>query len=273
MFIINWNTIMTPFLGTLLWNIVIALWIFLFVFLLHPLKNKILHKLDYITATTVWLMLWIIFLWFFPEIIHLSEWRESHIWGYILLWLWIFYILELFFHWHHCKDLEIECHDHHHHHEHSIEDSHKKDHKNSYLMFSGTFFHNVFHGVELFSAFAIDIKLWIGMTIAIFLHAIPQNIAHFVMNQKNVKYVYLAWAGWIFWALLTYPFSDFLLAHTFEILSIIVGWLIYISLTDIFPSFKEKGTTKHKIIYLFFMIMWTVSFFFFNSFVESIATH
>lgn len=256
------------FLGTLFWNGFIALWIFFFIFLLSPLKNKILHKLDYITATTVGLMLGIIFLWFFPEIIHESEGKENLIGVYILCWLWLFYILELFFHWHHCKDLEIHCHDHHHHHTHTIEDNHKTEHKNSYLMFSWTFFHNVFHGVELFSAFAIDLKLWIGMTVAIFLHAIPQNIAHFAMNQKNIKYVYIAWAGWLFWALLTYPFSNFLLAHTFEILAIIVGWLIYISLTDIFPSFKEKGTTKHKFIYLLFMIGWIFAFMLFSQSIE-----
>lgn len=258
----------SAFLWSLLWNIFIALGIFLFVFLLSPLKNKIIHKLDYVTAITVWLMLWIIFLWFLPEIIHESEWMEAQIGIFILIWLGLFYILELFFHWHHCKDIEIHCHTHHHHHTHSIEEHHKHEHKNSYLMFSGTLLHNMIHGIELFAAFAINTKLWIGMTIAILLHSIPQNIAHFAMNHKNIRYVYIAAFGWIIWALLIYPFSDFLLENTFKILSIVVGGLIYISLTDIFPSFKEKGTTKHKIMYLLFMVIGVLSFVLFNHSIE-----
>lgn len=258
----------TAFLWSLLWNICIAFGILLFVFLLNPFKNKILHKFDYITALTVGLMLWIIFIWFFPEIIHESEGKEWQIGIFILIGIGLFYVLEILFHWHHCKDLEIHCHDHHNHHTHSIEENHKHEHKNSYLMFSGTLLHNMIHGIELFAAFAINTKLWIGMTIAILLHSIPQNIAHFAMNHKNIKYVYIAAFWWIFWALLIYPFSDFLLAHTFKILSVVVGGLIYISLTDIFPSFKEKGTTKHKIMYLIFMLIWIFSFTLFNESIE-----
>ena len=111
----------------------------------------------------------------------------------------MFYILELFLHWHHCKDLSDDGHSHHNH-----------SHENSPLIAFGTFFDNAIHGIVLFSAFSIDLHFGIATTFAILLHAIPQNIANLLMNHKDTKYVYIAAAGGIFGALLVYPFSEFL---------------------------------------------------------------
>ena len=241
---------LSPFLWSLLWNIFIAIAIIVVVLIVKIVKNTLSNYIDYITAVTVWLLLGIIFLWFIPRL--MDSWLEANTIGiFLLVWLFLFYILELFLHWHHCKDLDHDsaCHSHHTH-----------EHESGVLMFGGTFLHNVFHGIVLFSAFAIDIHFWIATTVAVLLHSIPQNVVNYVMNHNNPRYAYIAAFWGVFGALMTYPFSHFLVENKFYILAIIAWGLLYTALADIFPEYKEKGTTTKKIVYLVFIIVWIVSF-------------
>lgn len=249
----------SPFLWTIVWNIVISLWIVLIVFLSKTIKNKLNSYLEYITAITVWILLWIIFLWFIPELSTNLSWK--YVWISILFWVFLFYLLELFLHWHHCKDLnhKHDCHSHHDH-----------EHKNGFLMFGWTFLHNAFHWIVLFWAFSIDLKFWIATTFAILLHSIPQNIVNYIMNHKDIKFAYIASFWWIIWAFLTYPFYHFLLDNKFYILWIISWWLLYTSLTDILPEFRWNLDTSKKLRYLIFIIIWVLAFFCFETFVEYI---
>ncbi|USN58668.1 MAG: hypothetical protein H6767_00690 [Candidatus Peribacteria bacterium] len=59
---------LSPFVGTLLGNIVVALGIIIVVSLAKVLKQRYEKYLEYITAMTVGLLLGIIFLGFLPEI-------------------------------------------------------------------------------------------------------------------------------------------------------------------------------------------------------------
>lgn len=162
-----------------------------------------------------------------------------------------FLFLELFLHWHHCKDLE---------HEKKCSKSHTHEHTNAILMFWWTMLHNGFHGIVLFSAFSVDTSFWLATTVAILLHSIPQNIVNYIMNSNNMKYVYLASFGWIFGAILTYPFSSFLMGNKFNILAIISWGLLYTALADIFPEFKWKWGTGKKVSYLVFILLWIFIF-------------
>ena len=248
-------TELSPFLLTIIWNIVVAIWIIVVVSITKILKNKATKHLEYITALTVWLLLWIIFLWFIPKLTTSWNLVWEELWIFILIGLFFFYLLELFMHWHHCKDLwhENACHSHHTH-----------EHKNGLLMFGWTVMHNAFHGIVLFSAFAVDINFWIATTMAVLLHSIPQNIVNYIMNHKNIKYAYFAAFGGILWALITYPFSEFLVANKYHILAIITGWLLYTALADIFPEFKWKWTTLKKISYFVFILIWISMFVWFE---------
>lgn len=250
----------SPFLLTLLGNIFIAFWILVAIFIVKIIKNKLNNYLEYITALTVWLLLWIIFLGFIPELVHSFEANPLMLWVFILVWLGLFYIFELFLHWHHCKDLI---------HKPSCEHSHKHEHKNWFLMFWWTVLHNAFHGIILFSAFSVDFNFWIATTLAILLHSIPQNIVNYIMNHHNVKYAYFAAFGGILWALSTFPFADFLLQNKSNILAIITWGLLYTALADIFPEFKWKWTTSKKFIYLLLMILGVFVFLWFNEIWES----
>jgi zinc transporter ZupT len=69
---------------------------------------------------------------------------------------------------------------------------------------------------------------------------------------------------------LMFPFASIILKNKFFVLAIISGWLLYTALADIFPEFKEKGTTSKKIIYLFFIVLWIFMFIGFEKLWESI---
>ena len=250
---------LSPFTLTLISNIVVAIWIISVVFVVRFIKNKLISYLDYITALTVGLLLGIIFLGFIPKLN--SSWLEWESIGlFMLLGLFFFYLLELFLHWHHCKDLD---------HSSSCHSSHTHDHKNGILMFWGTIMHNSFHWIVLFSAFAVDFHFWVATTVAVLLHSIPQNIVNYIMNHNNIKYAYFAAFGGILWALITFPFSVFLVAHKFHILAFIAWWLLYTALADIFPEFKGKWTNMKKVSYFAFII---IGIFIFLGF-ESISWH
>lgn len=121
--------------------------------------------------------------------------------------------MEIFLHFHHCKDLNHD------------DDHHKNVHKNTsnILMNIGTLLHNSLHGVLLFSAFSVSVEFGISLSLAILLHSIPQNAANYIMNHKKIKSVLIAAAGGIFGILILFPFTGFLESHEASILAIIGG--------------------------------------------------
>jgi len=246
----------TPFLWSFFWNLFLGFWITITIYSINIFKKTIVNKIDYLTSLTVWLLLWIIFIWFFPEIFT-SNVDPKIIWLLVIIWLLFFFILELFMHWHHCKDLWHTC-----------SKWHKNEHKNTNLMFIWTLIHNSFHWVILFSAFSINFTFWIATTITLLMHAIPLNISNYIMNHNNLKYSIIAAFWWVFWSIITYPFSSLILDYKFEILSIITWWLLYIALTDLFPNIKKNNELKYKIIYLLFIILWVIIFYIFNSLIS-----
>jgi len=233
------------FLQSLIWNIFVGAGIVSILLLVRIFKDKLNQKLTYITALTVGLLLWIVFLWFLPELFEETKnpWTLSM---FILIWIILFYILELIIHNHHCKELQWE-------HKH-------KEHNSAWLMFTWTLIHNMFHGIVLFAAFASSFNLWVITTIAILLHSIPQNIANYFLSMKKEKLVFIAALWWIIWTLILFPFKDILLANEWIIISIIAWWLLYIALSDILPEWKNNKDRKGKFIYLLFIIVWVLLF-------------
>jgi len=241
-----------PFILTLLANIFLAWVIVSLVFVLSFVKNKMLSQVDKLVAFSVGLILAIVFLWFIPEVIW-HGWLDPAFTGILILsGILLFYIFELFLHWHHCKDISEDGHSHHNH-----------EHENTNLISVGTFFHNFIHWVVLFSAFSIDIRFGIATTFAILLHAIPQNIANLLMTYKDMKYVYIAGAWGVIWALFLFPFQTFLTTHIFEILAVIAWGLLYTAMSDMLPTFKKENRVLQKWLYLVCMI---IGMFFFTLF-------
>lgn len=243
--------VLHPFVASFIGNSVVAVSIVIILFILRLFTKRLQNSLDFITALTVGLLLGIVILWFLPELAE-SGIEMQELGFFLLAWIGLFYILELFLHWHHCKDLT------------SSQEAHKHEHTHSHLIFAGTFFHNFFHGIEIFAAFAIDYRLGVWVTTAILLHSIPQNVVNFVMNHNNMKSVYIAGFAGVLWSLCTYPFADFLVSHKFHMLALIAGGLLYTALADIFPSFKSKWNLKNKLSYLVFVILGIGVFFTFS---------
>lgn len=229
------------FVNALLGNIIIWLFLVLLIFIISKFKKILLKYIEYITALTVWLLIWIVFLWFIPEVI--EEWLQPDLmWLLIIAWLVWFYWLELLLHHHHCKDL--------------WNDSAKHQHEHNNLMRFGTLIHNMLHWLVLYSAFSVSKEFGISVTIAVLLHSIPQNTANYIMNHNNMKIVLLAAVWWVIWVLLLFPFTNILLEYELQVLSIIGWWLLYIALTDILPHVKNQWNNLTKLIYYLFVILW-----------------
>ncbi len=246
---------LSPFLLGLLGNTAIASVIVSLIFLVSLIKKRYLGRFDMFVALSVGLILGVVFLWFLPEVFSHSNIPPHEVGFLILIWILFFYTLELFIHWHHCKDLGEDEHSHHDH-----------DHENSPLIAFGTFFDNLVHGVILFSAFSISYSFGVATTLALLFHAIPQNIANLLMNHRDTKYVYIAAFGGILGALLVYPFQSFFSQYIFHILALIAGGLLYTAMSDMLPSFKKNENTSDKFAYLVIMIIGIVFFSFIQSF-------
>ena len=242
---------MDTFIYTLIWNILISFWIILTILFVKFIKNKLVKYLNYIIAITVWLLFWIIFIWFIPELV--EEWISwNDLWLFMLFWLGVFYVFELFIHWHHCHDLYNE--------NHNCHQASFHNNKNGLLIFSSTILHNSFHWLVLFWAFWVSVTFGIATTFAILLHSIPQNIVNYIMNHNRERYSYVAAFWWIFWALITYPIINILIQNKSNILAFITWCLLYTALADIFPEFKKNKNLKFKIIYLVFIVLWICLF-------------
>ena len=245
---------MSVFLSSFLANSFIAFVLIAFTLLLKNFKSKIIKHIKGLTAFTVGILFSLIFLHFIPEI---SEKLEAPTIGLsLLLGLLCFYSLELILHWHHCSDLENSHCDHSHARQHD-------EHKN--LMFFGTLLHNIFHGFIIFSSFTISTATGISLTIGILFHALPQNIANFIMNHENMKSIYLAAIGGIIGTLICYPFESGIEKFQYLILGFTTGGLLYLSLSDILPSVNGNASSREKFTYLFLvlfgiLLMWAMSF-------------
>jgi ZIP family zinc transporter len=157
--------------------------------------------------------------------------------------MFIFFVIELFFHFHHCKDLGKEdC-------------VHK--HFSNKLMMLGTFIHNFLHGIVIYTGFLTNYVFGWLLTISIFLHSIPQNIANYLMNHKDLKGVLVAALGGIIGAAVLYPIREFIIQNKVYILACIAGMLLYLIISDILPEFKKRLHLKTQIIYL---LIWILGF-------------
>lgn len=236
----------TIFLQSLIWNIVLWIGIISILLVIRIFKDKLNQKITYITALTVGLLLWIVFLWFIPNL--LWKWlNPKTLWIFILTWIIIFYILELIIHNHHCKELQDTSHIY-------------EEHKHSWLMFTWTLIHNMIHWIVLFAAFSSSFEFGVITTIAVLLHSIPQNVANYFLSMKKEKLVFIAALWWVIWSLILFPFKDILLENRWIIISIIAWGLLYIALSDILPEWKHNKNMKNKIQYLIFIIIWITIF-------------
>ncbi len=221
-------------------SVFVASMIAIVILILQPVLERIVKYMNFVSAFTWWLLLGIVFLWFVPELSE-SSFAIGSLGIWMLIGIVIFYILEVLFHWHHCKDIHEDG---------SLCSHHIQEHTSGALMSLGTFFHNLVHWVVILGAFASGLQVWIATTLAVALHAIPQNLANFLMNHKNFKYVWIAIGATILGAIVMVPFAQDILMYKSAVLAMISWGLLYIALSDVLPELSHHATPSQKIVYL-----------------------
>ena len=155
----------------------------------------------------------------------------------------LFFILEQFLHYHHCKKAESDC---------------RKP--MSYLILIGDGLHNLIGGLSIAGLFIIDFRIgffaWLG---AVF-HEIPQELGDFAAivhggwkKKKALLYNFFSSLTFLIGGLITYFISSKI--DVSFLIPFAAGNFIYIGATDLIPEVNKHTILKNNIIhFLFFAI-------------------
>jgi len=130
------------------------------------------------------------------------------------------------------------------------------------IVLIGDAFHNFVDGIIITAAFMTSIPFGIVVTISVFAHEIPQEIADFgilinkgMSKAKALKYNILSGittlfgAGLAYWALET---TKHLIPW---VLSISAASFVYIALADLIPQMHQRTKPRESILQIFLMIL------------------
>ncbi len=184
---------MTFWLSSLVANVGITLLLVCIAFALLPLRYRIISAFSWFVAFATGTILATVFFEFLPEASAKLSGEEFAI--FLLSGVLVFALVETLVHYHHCHDLSHVRGDGDHPRDDSI--AHAHSHHGT-LMNMGTFLHNGFHGIVLYTGFAAGFETGILLSVVILLHALPQNFANYVMNRGSFLSYSVAASGGIF---------------------------------------------------------------------------
>lgn len=197
----------------------------------EDLMNKILFVLISFAAGS---LLGAAFFDLLPEAV---ERINEGIFGYALLGIVIFFLMEKFLYWHHCHEGKCEI------------------HTFTYLNLIGDGIHNFLDGIVIAAAFVIDIQLGITTSIAVILHEIPQEIGDFGIliyggfsRGKALFYNFMSSLSAFIGALVAYFFLPNMGNFAPFVISFAAGGFIYIACSDIIPELHKEKNMKKSII-------------------------
>ena len=184
-------------------------------------------------------LLAISFLDLLPESLNLYQ-NANVIFSVTLTSFLVFFIIEKYWHWHHCLCLHDK--------------THENDEKKSlvYTNLIGDGIHNFVDGFLIASAFMLDFNTGILATFAVILHEIPQEISDFGillyggLNKMqaifyNVLFALTAVIGGIFSYLFGRTFEEYIPLMT----AFAAGNFIYLASADLIPELHhEKNPSK-----------------------------
>jgi len=217
---------------TLIWILIFTLINGLLAFvgaLSFLLSKKSLNKIiPFLVAFAIGALLGGALFHFIPEAIE----ELKLIWTVLLaaLGFGLFYLIERFLHWHHCK--HGECPKHHF----------------TYLILIGDGVHNFIDGLIIAASFIISIPIGIISSIIILLHELPQEIGDFGVlihggfsRTKALVYNFLSQLTAVLGGVLGFYLIG-LQEQAIYLLPIAAGGFLYIALVDLIPEvFKEKN--------------------------------
>jgi len=212
-------------------------------------KNLLEKRLDLIISIAAGSLLAVTFFDILPEALDGSL-KTSTISLIILLSILFFFVVEKYFHWHHC---------------HCPEPKHEEKKHIAYLNLIGDGLHNLLDGVLIASTFSISIPLGITTTLAIMLHEIPQEITDFSLllyggftKIKALIYNFLTALTALLGAIIGYFFLQQVANVEPIILAIAAGNFIYLATADLIPELHHEKDSKKMVIQTIMLLIGVV---------------
>lgn len=162
---------------------------------------------------------------------------------YLITGFSLFFILEQFLHYHHCKKAESDC---------------RKP--LSYLILIGDGLHNFIGGLSIAGLFIIDFRIgflaWLGAV----LHEIPQELGDFAAlvhsgwkKKRALLYNFFSSLTFLAGGLITYFISS--KVDVSFLIPFAAGNFIYIGATDLIPEVNKHSTLINNIFHFLFFAM------------------
>ncbi len=138
-----------------------------------------------------------------------------------------------------------------------------KRHKNAsaQLILIGDAFHNFIDGVVIVSAFYISVSFGIAVTISVFAHEVPQEIADFGIllrngfsRKKAFWYNTLSGSTTLIGGMITYFTLDSAKSIVPYVLSLSAASFIYIALADLVPQMHQTTKISKSIVQIMLII-------------------
>lgn len=241
-----------------LFNILIATFIisliaFIGIFAL-AIKEKILNKILLIlVALSAGALIGGAFLHLLPEAIEEST-NLSVLFLFLIIGFCLFFLLEQFLHWHHCKHEGCET---------------KKPFAKLILFSDGI--HNFIDGLVIAGSFIINVPIGIATTIAIALHEIPQEIGDFGVlvyggftKTKALFYNFISALTCILGGILGFFLSGTIGDKIIYLLPFAAGGFIYIAASDLIPEIKHHKDFKRALLHFGVFLLGIILMFLFK---------
>ncbi|MDD5749756.1 MAG: ZIP family metal transporter [Patescibacteria group bacterium] len=219
-------------------TLIVSLISLLGIFILFKQKNKA-KFLRALISLAAGALLAVSFFDLLPEAIEAEAFDPHVIFAVVLGSILFFFILEILFHWHHCR-----CQEH---------GKPSSENKNNLIAINltGDAIHNFVDGILIASAFLTDFNLGILVTLAVILHEIPQEISDFgvllyagLSKTKALLANFLVAIVAILGAITFYFFGQFIEGAVPIMLAFAAGNFIYLAAADLIPELHHEKSSK-----------------------------
>lgn len=177
-----------------------------------------------------------------------------------LISLLLFFILERFWHWHHCRC--VDC---------GPEDPRTKTHL-VYTNLIGDGIHNLTDGFLIATAFMVDIKVGIVTTFVVMLHEIPQEIADFgvliyagLSKAKALFFNFVFALTAIIGSVVFYFFGQQFANLIPYMAAFAAGNFIYLATADLIPELHHEKDPRRVMSHTFWLLFGVLIIFLINT--------
>lgn len=228
-----------------------------FIFRKIQIEKKSLRLLISLSAGS---LLAVSFLDLLPEALEVSE-NPQFIFTTLLISFLIFFILEKYWHWHHCRCIDCGPND----------PRMKKNIIATNLIGDGI--HNLTDGFLIAAAFMLNFQTGVIASIVVILHEIPQEISDFgillyagLSKGKAFLYNFLFALTAIFGGIIFYFFgSQFKIIIPF-MAAFAAGNFIYLAASDLIPELHHEKDPRHVLQHTFWLLAGVALIFLLTSF-------